>query len=317
MKQILIGLLCLIAGNTYAQIKDFNVTLDSRYDRIDEGAENIQNRVQGRIRIGFVYDVNGYFQLIGLTDTGPSYGNDWDTLHDLNNPNSKPEMALYFRNLYLQKVMGNTTLQAGSLGGLDSIGSAGVGSSGWVDGVSLNIKQGTSDMKVVVGSLYDSQNPSIFTRNRKLNFAEIEMSKQVFQNLLIKAGYEHFQDDFIKGKMKLDLDPLGKQVVSLVANLIYDVQEKAVNADLGASWDVLDTFTDGHKNYFKMDVYFSRLDPKMHFRNSLYSAYYQDGNSLVVKLSGKIDKKGKYNWYIRNSFGTKNRFDAGIAIKLD
>jgi hypothetical protein len=314
MKYLLI-FLCTISA-AHAQLKDFDITIDSRYDRIqDEDQTLTQNRLQDRIRIGFLYDVNGKFEIVGLAATGPSYGNDWNNAYDFNQ-NSSGQHELYFRKLYLQKLIGNTQVQLGSLGGIDSVGSAGVSSSGWVDGVNLNVKKDNKNFHIRVGSLYDVQNPSVFTRHRKLNFVEVELSQSVLKDMLVSIGYEHYRDDFIKGKMDIDLSILGNKVLSLIANVLYNVEENAYNYDLGVKWDILKSFIDGHDNYLKLDVYYSHLDPRNNFRNNLYSAYFQDGNSLVFKLSGKVDKNGKMNWFMRSALGKKSRFDVGLSIKL-
>jgi len=311
----LILLLCL-TSNAFAQLKDVNVTIDSRYDRIENEDHTLaQNRIQDRVRIGFTYDVFGKFSIVGLAATGPSYGNDWNNIYNFNDQTvGKPN--LFFRKLYLQKMFGPAQIQLGSLGGIDSIGSAGIGSSGWVDGLNMNIKRNNESLNVRIGSLFDQNNPNVFTRQRKVNFAEIEVSKKYFENLLVRAGYEHYRDDFLKGKMNIDIKVVGKKVITLLADVLYDVQQNAYNYDVGAKWDVLDTFMEGHKNYLNLDVYYSHLDPKLNFRNSMYSAYFQDGNSTVFKLSGKIDKKGKLNWMVRDALGKKNRFDAGLTLKL-
>lgn len=317
MKLLSLFILLLAYTTTgFAQLKDYSIVLDGRYDRIDNTDENLQSRLQDRIRMGFTFDAFGKFELVGLAETGPAYGNAWGMIHDFNDE-TNTEQKLYFRRLYIEKSFKNTTIQAGSLEGIDSIGIANTPSSGWIDGISAKIKSGNADIKVVVGSLYDSNNPDVFSRKRKLNFAEIEISKKLFEELLVEAGYERFEDDFLKGKMTLDLSKLGAPMVKLFANVLYDIQENVSNYDIGASIDVLEIFNSSYKNYLKLDVFVSHLDPGMNFRNSLYTAYFQDGTNLVVRLSGKIDKKGRFKWSLRNMYGKNgNRFDAGISIRL-
>lgn len=299
----------------HAQIKDLNIELDSRYDAITDYQEAYTSRLQGRVRVGMTFDAMGRFQLVGLAETGPAYGNSWEDLHDFTGGNDEKRQLL-FRKLYLQKAFGDTVIKAGSLGGLDSIGSGGVSRTGWIDGVSADIKAQGARLKVVLGSLYDTDNPNVFTRKRRLNFAEIEISKRAFHNLLLSAGYERQQKDFLKGKAVYTVESLGRPIVDLFASVLYDLESSDHNYEVGASADVLDLFTDGHRNYLKMDLYYTRLDPGLNFRNALYGGYYQDGNAFVARLSGKIGKKGKVKWNVRNSFGKKNRFDAGIAIDL-
>jgi len=312
---------------------------DTRYDLITEEGTDIivQDRIQQRIRIAFVYDVYGLFQIVALADTGPSYGNDWFELANFkNSPNQNP--SLMFRRYYLQKKFGSNTVQLGVLPGIDEIGNAGLSSTGWVDGLAFkHALQNGDEIRGVVGSVTEPNNTNPITRNRSLNYAEIVISKKLFEEILneigspisinSESGYNYFNNDHqIKEKISVDINIAGKKIVTLIANALYSIQQNAMNYDFGFKMDVLDTFLNQFKDYLKLELYYSHLDPKLHSRNSLYAVYFQDGSSLVIQLSGKIDRNGKFNWTLRRTYGIpntngsnlmKNRFNFGVSVLLN
>ncbi len=77
-------------------------------------------------------------------------------------------------------------------------------------------------------------------RERKLNFAEVEMSKEAFKNLLLKAGYERYGNDFLKAKANYSVELFGRPFVNLFASVLYDIQSSGHNFEIGAKSDIID-----------------------------------------------------------------------------
>jgi hypothetical protein len=54
--------------NTFAQVNDFNILVDSRGD---EMPSTDVRRIQGRVRIGFTISAGGIVDIVGLASTRP------------------------------------------------------------------------------------------------------------------------------------------------------------------------------------------------------------------------------------------------------
>lgn len=311
----LIALVMLFSLNAFSQqITDYNIIIDSRGNTLTEA--DIQ-KLQGRIRIGFVVDMYGVVEIVGLASSGQSFNNDWTTISSSNNSNDHVNLA--FRNIYLRKVMGRTTVEAGALNPEPGVGAAGLAPSGWVDGVRVKVNTKIGDFKVVAGSLGDFKQPDAFQRKFHGNFFEVEMDHKIFENLLSQTAVEHYNGDlYLRQKLTLDLKILGDKVIKVFGDALYDVERQAYNYEVGAELDVLKTIFNKYEHRLDMKVYYSNLDSRIPDRNQMTSAYYTYGPRYTVQIGGKIDKAGNINWFTRAAIGSNgnNRYDAGISIKL-
>lgn len=314
MKVLLLASLFL-ASSAFAQsLTDYNIVVDGRHDEIT--STDVQ-RLQGRVRLGFVIDAAGIVEIVGLASTGNSFNNDWTTVSSNNNSND--HLNLTFRNLYLRKVIGNTTVEAGALSPEPTVGSAGLASSGWVDGLRVKVNTKVGDFKVVAGSLGDFKQPNSFERKFQGNFIEIEMDHKVFENLLTQTAVEHYNGDlYLRENLTLDLKILTDKVFKVFASALYDTERNAMNYEVGAEFDLLKNITNKYDHRLDFKVYYSNLDERIPDRNSMTSAYYTYGPRITTQIGGKIDKAGNINWYTRATFGAdgNNRFDVGIQVKI-
>ena len=305
------ALLSVLSVHSYAQeIIKTDINVDSRADET-----NTIKRIQDRVKIGFTIDAAGLVEIVGLVATGPSFNNDWATVASNNNSNSQQTLA--FRNLYLRKVFGDTVVEGGALSPEATVGAAGLGASGWMDGVRIKTTTKVGDFKVVAGSLGSFTTPNAFARKFQGNFVEIEMSMKVFDELTVQAAYEHLDDDnYARAGAKFDLKVLGDKVIHLFADALMAVEKNAYNYELGAEMDLLKTLTNKMEHRLDLKVYMSHLDEQLPNRNSMISAFYTSGTRATVQVGGKIDKAGNLNWFARGSFGETNRYDVGVQIKI-
>jgi hypothetical protein len=310
---IAFALMCSL--NSYAQsITDYNIVVDTRGNTLTE--TDVQ-KLQGRVKIGFTIDAAGVVEIVGLAASGNSYSNDWTTVRSSNNSNDHVNLA--FRNLYLRKVMGKVTVEAGALNNEPIVGAAGLAPAGWVDGIRVKVNTKVGDFKVVAGSLGDFKQPDAFQRKFQGNFIEIEMDHKIFENLLSQTAVEHFNGDtYIRERLNLDLKILGDKVFKVFGDALYDVERKAFNYEVGAEFDVLKTIMNKYDHRLDFKVYYSNLDSRIPDRNSMTPAYYTYGPRITMQIGGKIDRAGNINWYTRAVIGKdgNNRYDAGITIKL-
>ena len=312
MKKWLLSALCLASLNSFAQVNDFNILVDSRGDQMP--ATDV-TRLQGRIRIGFTISAGGIVDIVGLASTGPGFNNDWATVATTNG--TKDELTLAFRNIYLRKVIGAVTAEAGALNPEPTVGSGGLAPSGWMDGIRVRVNTKIGDIKVVAGSLGDFKTPNAFAREFKGNFLEIEMDHKLFENVLTQTAVEHFNGDiYLRENLKIDLKILGDKVFKVFADALYDIERNSFSYELGTEFDVLKTLVYKYDHRLDFKVYFSNVNENIPNRNNTITAFYTYGPRLSVQVGGKLDHKGDVNWFARGSFGAQNRYDVGVSIKI-
>ena len=312
MKSFLLFSALIFSFSAMAQIKDYSILLDSRGDQLP--SKDI-TRLQGRIRMGFVIDAAGMVEIVGLATTGSAFNNDWSTLST--SSGQTEDVNLAFRNLYLRKVMGKITAEAGALSPEPTVASNGLAPSGWIDGVRVKASTQIGDFKVVAGSLGDFKTANAFNRQFKGNFIEIEVDHKFFSSLVTQTAVEVYNGDaYVREDLKLDLKIVGDKMFKLFADGLYDVQRNAMSYELGADVDVLKTITDKYDQRLNMKLYFSNVNANIPYRSPTLSGFYTYGPRTTIQLGGKFDHQGNINWYTRASLGQQNRFDVGVAIKL-
>ncbi len=273
------------------------------------------SRLQGRIRIGFTISAAGIVDIVGLASTGPAFNNDWATLATSNG--TKDEVTLAFRNIYLRKVIGNVTAEAGALNPEPTVGSAGLAPSGWLDGVRVKVNTKIGDFKVVAGSLGDFKTPNAFAREFKGNFIEIEMDHKFFENVLTQTAFENYNGDaYIREDVKIDLKVFGDKVFKIFADALYDIERKAYSYEIGSEFDLLKTLINKYDHRLDFKIYYSNINENIPNRNNMITAFYTYGPRLSLQVGGKLDHKGDISWFARSSFGAQNRYDVGINIKI-
>lgn len=296
------------------ELTKVEVMLDNRLDSLAG-----DNKDQGRIRIGFVIDMHGVVEIVGLLATGDSYKNEWFSILP-SSINANPQSLLAFRNIYLRKVFGDRAQYEVAVGALDGepvVGSAGLPPSGWVDGVKIKAATVLGNIKVVAGSLGDYKNPNAFRRDFKGNFLEVELSRKIFNELVLSSSYRNLdQEDSATLGVKYNLKILGDKVIKLFGKALYSFSEDYINYDLGLEIDILKTILNKFEKRLELKVYFSSISEKSleAQRTPLFYAY---GPRTTFQLSGDIIPE-KINWVVRSSFGENNvsRYDVGVQVKF-
>ena len=315
MKKYIAALGILVSLSSHAQIviKDAAINVDSRGDVLT--ASDVQ-RLQEKIRIGFTIDAGGIVEIVGLASTGATY-NDWIAVKSSNGQTGNLDLA--FRNIYLRKTMGKITAEAGALTPVATVGSAGLPSAGWIDGIRVKANTQIGNFKVTAGSLGSFAVPNAFARTFDANFVEIEMEKKVFEKILTQTAVESFKGDlYVREDMQVELKVFGDKVFKLFADALYDVERNAYNYDLGLDIDVLKNIVQKYEGRVDLKLYFSSVNANIPTQSDQISAFYTYGPRFTAQIGGKLDKAGNVNWYTRAVLGPAkaNRFDVGVNIKI-
>lgn len=314
MRYLFLLILFTFSAMAEDPIKEMNLDIDSRWVVNTEGYDR-RERLQGRVRVGFTVDANGLFEIIGIAATGSNFDGAWGTITDTNQ--TKAGRQIVFRNLYLRKTFENVTVEAGAMNAEPTIGAGGLAPSGWMDGVRVSVDTNIGDFKVVAGSLGGFDEPNAFKRKFKGNFIEIEMDQTVFDRLLSETGIQHYNDDiYLRQNLSTELSVLGGRVLSLFAGALYDFKREALSYDVGVEVDVLESIFGMFKDRLQVRVYYSYVDEEMPLRSETLSSFHTYGPRVSVHLSGRIDRRGYFNWYYRASEGRTDRQDVGLTLRI-
>jgi len=295
-------------------ISDAHLQIDGRETDLPD---RDVNRSQDRIRVGFTIDAAGIVEIVGMAQTGPSFNNDWNT--DYTNKGTKDPNTLAFRQIYLKKVMGPVTVEVGAMSPEATVGAAGLGPTGWMDGMRVLVNTKVGDFKVVGGSLGNFTDTNAFSRLGKFkgNFLEVEMSYTLFKKLMGKTAYERYNgDDYVRQDLEYDLTIFGDKVFKLFADGLMDIQKKAFNYELGIEFDVLKTIVNKYDKRLDLKLYYSNLSSELQDRAPTISAFYTYGPRYTAALSGNIDKKGIVSWFARGTVGQEKRIDIGLSFNM-
>lgn len=309
-------------SNVTTEIMDIDFDLDTDVGvRYDSQPGISKERMQQRIRMGFTLDYRGTIQLIGLVSTGNDFDSDWQTIYDLNSDDTRLNSPKpFFRQLYAQMKFKGGRVQLGAIPPIKNKTSAtGLDKSGWIDGVRVERYFGREGViEIVAGSIGDVENPNVFSRDRDLDFFEIEISEKLFERVFGEVKFEHFKGrNFLQGTMKYDLPILGNKLVSFAAEYIQDINQNSANSySVGAETDLLRLLNNALEGRLEVGAKFVYVDKSMGERGRLNDSFYIFGQHFEFNLAGKLTKSGNLKWFSNYYLGQEKRFNLGIQLKF-
>lgn len=284
-------------------------------NRITHLPESDTTRSQGRVRIGFTIDAGGVVEIVGIAATGTNFNSTWETYY--NNNGSTDEAQIVFRNLYLRKVFGKYTIEAGSLTPEPTVGDASNAPVGWMDGIRIITQTKIGKIKVVAGSLGSFTEPNMFDRKFQGNFLEIELERKIFDNLISRTALEHYNhDNYVRQQLQLDVTVLGDKIIKLFANALVSAKNAKATWEVGAEMDVLKTILGKFEKRLEMKIYYSDINEDLPGRSETISAFHTFGPRTTIALGGNVTKSGSLSWSTRASYGKNTRYDVILTYKV-
>lgn len=284
-------------------------------NRVTHLPDSDTTRSQGRVRIGFTIDAGGIVEIVGIAATGTTFNSTWETYYNTNG--TTDDAKIVFRNLYLRKVFGKYTVEAGALTPEPTVGDAGNAPVGWMDGIRIIAQTKVGKFKVVAGSLGSFKQPDMFKRDFQGNFLEIEMERKVFDNLISRTAIEHYnQNTYAREQLQLDVTVLGDKVIKLFANALLSVNSGKATWEVGAEFDVLKTILGKFEKRLEMKVYYSDINENLPGRSDTISSFHTFGPRTTVALGGNVTKDGRLSWSTRASYGKTTRYDVVLTYKI-
>jgi len=318
----------LLAGLAWGQdlsdtpVEALTLRFDTRYDVIDWGRD--AHRLQNSALVAFQVDLVAGLDLAGMASTGPRFTSRWSTWHDLKG--GEPQrMALSLRQLYLQRWLGPVRIQAGSLPPVKGqVSTSGLEDLGWIDGVRVELHRPSGFViEAVGGALTDVDEPDLFIRRRRLDYAELEVGHPLPAGLSMEAA-THLLDDGVYVKAELGFerfDDVGRGV-ELRAESGVEARGGGVLAVVGGRTDLGAWM--GGSGRFRGRVELSGLCRHVSASYGLFGAlsedFYQFGTECRARLDADLDRQGRLGLSLRYigpvSQGLAARFDASLTARL-
>ncbi len=301
---------------------DFKPRLDLRYDTSkNEQKEVLKSRYQSRIRLGANINLSEGLSLVGLISTGDSYTSDWYTLKDLTEQDSRIESPeLFMRRLYLEKKIDKIKFQFGGIPTVkDKVSITGLDTSGWVDGTRFEMKSVDEKTiyEVVVGSIDGLDNPDFFSRNKKVNYFEAEISRKLYKRLVGEIKFEKLSEkNYIQGTFEQNVKLVDDNIVTLAMEYLHNTDQRIGNYTASVDFDPLVFFDNKYKEYVTMVLAHIYSNEELGLRTELNDNFYTYGYINYIGMKGRISKNGAMRWFVNSFFSDETRFNTGVNLSF-
>ncbi|MFN8369104.1 MAG: hypothetical protein U0T83_00595 [Bacteriovoracaceae bacterium] len=303
------------------------VTLNGLFQTgyVNETLADGSNRsaIRNTLSIGIRVSVNGYFEIVSLIATGPSYARLEDTVWDTNTGDFNLMPKLHVRQIYLEKKFGDyVRAQLGALSTAegDIANLVGLDGAGFVDGGRVQINTKLGDIIATVGSIDDYNNLNPITRDRSLNYIELKVSQEFLRNFLkTQVGIEKFGDKVLaKGAVKYDLSVATGKIIELMAEAMVDVKSGSIMGSAGVGADLLSLITGKYKDRLKLGVAYtyvsSDLTDRFNISTNTFTA--PNGHGVLIKMGGNISEEYALLWNAEIRFGETSGVQVYVTKKL-
>jgi len=313
---LLLGLPAGAAHAGEAEPVTLGAKLEHRYD-VQPGE---RHRIQQALTVSFTADLAGFLTLAGKGFTGSKYSTRWDTLYDFREPSEglqAPEMHL--RQVWAEAEAGPLRVQAGAIPPFkESISRITLAYYGWIDGARAELTAGPVVVELVGGRLGDFDTPGVIERERRPNFAELELTATFTPVWGAELGGEVIDGvPWVKGEVSADLSGWKPHLPRLAVECLYDTGEGAPAVDLSAGVDVLPMLVGEHPKRLKARVNYTYIDPDVGPRARQSDDFDGTGHIGTVKLKGLILEPWGLGWFTRWTFSDDPvRVVAGFVIDV-
>jgi len=313
---LLLPLLILVssAGVRAQQISFFRVTAETRYDNLDWGRE--RNRIQSALRVWTHVDLGKGLSARVLGSSGSRFQSRWSTATDFEPPRERQYMEIFVRQMYLQYDHEKWRLQLGVIPPIkNAASSTGLEASGWLDGIRVTNEINDGFIaEFVVGGLNNLDEPNAFTRPRRLNYAEIELTKQwndqigaeLSAEIVDRQAYSKMEFSYKKDNM----------LPRFVAELLLNASDETISIGLSAQQDLNRLISGRSNSGVNVFLLYSYVDEKIGLRGTLADDFYAFGHAFKVELEGPLSRKSGLGWFARQVFMSPSRSTAGIRVTL-
>lgn len=311
---LILAILIPFEGLIAQEISFFRITAESRYDNLDWGRE--RNRIQSALRVWTNVDVGKGLSARVLGSSGSRFQSRWSTATDFKPPREREYMELYVRQLYLQYDHDDWRVQMGVIPPIkNAASSTGLEASGWLDGFRItNEVMDGFILEVVAGGLNNLDEPNAFTRPRNINYAEIELTKQVSDRFGAELSAEIVERNAYS---KLEFSYKKEEAwPKFVSEVLFNASDETLSFGLSAHQDLNKLMSGRSNSGVNVFLLYSYVDEKIGLRGTLADDFYAFGHALKMELDGPISRKTGLSWFARQVFMSPSRTTAGIRLTL-
>ena len=290
---------------------DFDIRSWLQAEKNETSDYDTQLRARGRLN-GAV-KIDKCISLKARMTTGDRFNTESSDTGIGDNPS---DLEVNLRHLYIDRkcVDERLSLQAGSLP-LDlenRIGSLGISSNGWLDGVRVNLQGAdqTSKWVLSVGAMDAAETPNVFQREREsINYYELGHERELSENLklgVIGASYNDIFYSRIVFQYALSqylnwMESVQMEGLLQKDNFVGSLLRLKVN--LG-EWDISTIYTHVDQDLDDVEKY-----------GILMKDFYGFGDNYYLETSRPI--KGDLSIYTRARVGdSSTRFELGLRLKM-
>ena len=106
---------------------------------------------------------------------------------------------------------------------------------GWIDGARVILNTDLlGEVIVTAGALGENDKTNIWERDLDLDYVEVRMKKEVFENYTMQLGYEKYDGtNFISFASNYEMEYATKRVLKVLTEALYDVDTDKLKASVG------------------------------------------------------------------------------------
>jgi hypothetical protein len=320
MKNTILIILFLFTTKIMAQVS-VNSSVSSRWLKDSESVDQQQTGVYITLKA----KIGGGYEIVSFVGTGRNFAVNWDQLYNYNNPQGlmAPE-NLAMRQLYIKKQYHNgVEAQAGALPPMNGIlAHAGMNKNGWVDGARIKIPTRLGFASITAGSIHDTENPNVFTRDRQLNYFDIFISNELYENLMLEYGLDITDGTlFTRGALKYTIPMISDRVISFMVEELNSLESDKsfqVNFNTEFKTPIKKIFNKELKNTsLTLGVNYGYITPNFHpQRRNLESFVFLYDEGHQVNAYAQL-KTGQTTWFVNYRHNSNIRFAVGVKANIN
>ncbi|GLS27652.1 hypothetical protein [Marinibactrum halimedae] len=275
-----------------------------RYDLREDRPSRTQYRLRWFPHYQFT---NENWSLHGFVVTGDDFSSNYNTL------GSGEDRSLEFRHLYTRIKHNNGKTELGVIPPYKGrVSSTGLSKDGWITGLRhVHSWKKFGLMEWVIGSLDHLDEPSVFKRNRKINYLEMEFSSSEYKGFRYELAYEAMlEDHFIRGEIRKSLfNTTFSKNTTWAFEFVQNIEKSALKLIVSMEAELPSAI--GDIDWFS---YYTYVDEDFGERGELTEDFINFGHSVVTEGSIPIvhGLKGFTKVEIAEQ---QNRFQLGLEYK--
>lgn len=292
-------LICAIGGQALAQFSheaDLSLRLD---ERSEAGF-----RSQYRFRFEPSFAHSSRWSVHSFIATGRSYDSAYNSI-------GENDDQVHLRRLFARYSGERARVELGVLPPYKGrISSTGLSREGWIRGARFVVGDEPAQLELVVGELGSTRARNAFDAFEKLNYVEIEYSRQHTERLSFELGAERMlESSFFRSEVRVAATPSTTLAAELVHNFSGDSTKFALSADMtfGTRDREIDWFT-----------YYAYTPTGFGARAELEEDFLEFGHALSSEISVPFSNVDRLKWFAKGEvYEGQSRAIVGVSVSLD